>query len=88
MVEHVRRRALLINGVSNVYVATCDQTVSELVKSNGGKVLMTSSKCGNGTERASEASSHLKINIQSYCKVMNLFLSNLCRTINCICKKK
>ena len=60
MVEHVRRRALLVNGVSNVYVATCDQEVSELVKSNGGKVLMTSSKCGNGTERASEASSHLK----------------------------
>lgn len=60
MIEHVRRRAMLVRGISNVYVATCDQTVFELIKSNGGKVLMTSPKCGNGTERASEASSHLK----------------------------
>lgn len=62
MVEHVRRRALLINGVSNVLVATCDQEISQLVNSYGGKVLMTSPECKNGTERASEASSKLKSN--------------------------
>lgn len=60
MVEHVRRRALLIKGVSNVFVATCDQEVFELIQSNGGKALMTSPKCKNGTERASEASLQLK----------------------------
>ena len=59
MVEHVRRRGLLIKGVSNVFVATCDNEVSDLINSNGGKVLMTSSDCENGTERASEASSQL-----------------------------
>ena len=40
MVEHVRRRALLIKGVSNVFVATCDQEVFELIQSNGGEALM------------------------------------------------
>jgi len=59
MVEHVRRRALLIKGVSNVFVATCDNEVSDLINSNGGKILMTSPDCENGTERASEASSQL-----------------------------
>ncbi len=62
MIEHVRRRALLIKGVSNVYVATCDKEVFELIDSNGGKVIMTSPECKNGTERASEAS--LKLNNQ------------------------
>ena len=42
MVEHVRRRALLIKGVSNVFVATCDKEVSDLINSNGGKILLTS----------------------------------------------
>ena len=60
MIEHVRRRALLIKGVSNVYVATCDKEIFELIDLHGGNVIMTSSECKNGTERASEASLKLK----------------------------
>jgi len=59
MIEHVRRRALLINGVSNVFVATCDKEIYDLITSYDGKAIMTSKKCINGTERASEASKKL-----------------------------
>ncbi|MDC1356382.1 NTP transferase domain-containing protein [Pseudomonadota bacterium] len=55
MIEHVRRRALLIEGVSNVLVATCDNEIFELINSFGGEVVMTSTECVNGTERVSEA---------------------------------
>lgn len=59
MLEHVRRRALLINGVRDVIVATCDKEIFELVISYGGRAMMTSDGCDNGTERISEASNKL-----------------------------
>ena len=60
MIEHVRRRALLIKGASKVIVATCDVEIFDLVKSYGGDAIMTSDKCKNGTERVAEASKSLK----------------------------
>ena len=56
MIEHVRRRALLSSMIDEVYVATCDIEVAEVVASNGGKVIMTSNIHSNGTSRVAEAS--------------------------------
>ena len=55
MIEHVRRRALLSGYLSEVYVATCDKAIAEIVSSYGGKVIMTSNKHRNGTSRVAEA---------------------------------
>lgn len=55
MVEHVRRRALLCRGFSEVVVATCDEEISEVIQSFGGEVLMTSNKHQVATERIIEA---------------------------------
>lgn len=55
MIEHVRRRALLSNAISDVIVATCDNDISDAVKSYGGKVIMTSNTHTNGTTRVAEA---------------------------------
>jgi len=55
MIEHVRRRALLCSGLSEVVVATCDNEIAELVGRAGGKAVMTSDDHQNGTTRVAEA---------------------------------
>jgi 3-deoxy-manno-octulosonate cytidylyltransferase (CMP-KDO synthetase) len=55
MVEHVRRRALLSNMLSDVIVATCDELIASTVKNYGGKVIMTANTHKNGTARVAEA---------------------------------
>jgi 3-deoxy-manno-octulosonate cytidylyltransferase (CMP-KDO synthetase) len=55
MIEHVRRRALMCPSLSDVIVATCDQEIADVVSSNAGRVIMTSSAHINGTTRAAEA---------------------------------
>ena len=55
MIEHVRRRALLIDSISEVIVATCDKEIASVIEGYGGKVVMTSSSHTNGTSRVSEA---------------------------------
>jgi len=55
MLEHVRRRVLLSSNVSDVYIATCDIEIKEVISSFGGKVIMTDSNHTNGTSRVSEA---------------------------------
>ena len=55
MIEHVRRRALLSDEISDVIVATCDQEIADAIKSFGGKVVMTSNTHKNGTTRIAEA---------------------------------
>lgn len=55
MIEHVRRRALLSGTVSDVYVATCDEDIAEIVRRFGGKVIMTENTHINGTSRVAEA---------------------------------
>ena len=55
MVEHVRRRALLSKKVDNVYVATGDNEIKNIIQSYGGKVLFTKNNHINGTSRVSEA---------------------------------
>jgi len=55
MIEHVRRRALLSQKISDVFVATCDEEIADLVSKNGGNVIMTAKSHKNGTTRVSEA---------------------------------
>ena len=55
MLEHVRRRALLSNKIDDVYVATCDDRIANMVKSYGGNVIMTANTHTNGTSRVAEA---------------------------------
>lgn len=55
MVEHVRRRALLCQGLDEVIVTTCDEEIAALVEKEGGRVVMTSHAHQNGTTRVAEA---------------------------------
>lgn len=55
MIEHVRRRALLSELISDVYVATCDDEIADTVRKFGGKVIMTANTHTNGTSRVAEA---------------------------------
>lgn len=55
MIEHVRRRALLCGGLSDVIVATCDEEIASTVRGFGGSVIMTSNTHTNGTSRVAEA---------------------------------
>jgi 3-deoxy-manno-octulosonate cytidylyltransferase (CMP-KDO synthetase) len=59
MIEHVRRRALLINGITDVYVATCDEEIKQVVEEFGGKIIMTSDEHTRPSSRVAEAASHL-----------------------------
>jgi 3-deoxy-manno-octulosonate cytidylyltransferase (CMP-KDO synthetase) len=55
MIEHVRRRALMCRSLAEVYVATCDDEISDVVLAGGGKVIRTSNQHHNGTSRVAEA---------------------------------
>ncbi len=55
MIEHVRRRALLSNAVSDVFVATCDEEIADAIHGFGGKVIMTDNTHKNGTTRVAQA---------------------------------
>lgn len=44
-----------VPGASAVFVATDDETIAATVRSFGGKVVMTSPDCRNGTERCADA---------------------------------
>jgi 3-deoxy-manno-octulosonate cytidylyltransferase (CMP-KDO synthetase) len=55
MLEHVRRRALICKGFSDVFVATCDDEIAEMTAAFGGNFIMTSKDHINGTSRVSEA---------------------------------
>ncbi len=55
MIEHVRRRALLSNAISDVIVATCDTEIADAVRGYGGNVIMTENTHKNGTTRVAEA---------------------------------
>lgn len=68
MIEHVRRRAQMCRGFSEVWVATCDRQVAEAVEADGGQVVMTSPEHPAATDRVAEAATGLNcthvVNIQ------------------------
>ena len=51
--------ASAVPGCSGVWVATDDERISDAVEAFGGRVIMTSPDCANGTERCAEAASKL-----------------------------
>lgn len=55
MIEHVRRRAQMCEALEEIYVATCDKEIADVVENHGGKVIMTSNQHKNGTSRVAEA---------------------------------
>jgi 3-deoxy-manno-octulosonate cytidylyltransferase (CMP-KDO synthetase) len=48
-----------VKNADQVYVATDDHRIQECVENGGGKVILTSNKCRNGTERVAEAALQL-----------------------------
>lgn len=59
MVEHVRRRAAMVEGIERVAVATGDEEVVDAVSATGGSVIRTSGRHTNGTECVAEAAADL-----------------------------
>ena len=55
MIEHVRRRALLSKAFDDVFIATCNEEIATVIRSFGGKVIMTANTHTNGTSRVAEA---------------------------------
>ncbi len=55
MIEHVRRRALLAESIDEVYVATCDQEIFDVVVRMGGGAIMTADTHERCTDRVQEA---------------------------------
>ena len=55
MIGHCYHRTRLAPGLSEVYVATCDQIIAEYIKSIGGKVIMTSRLHDRASTRTAEA---------------------------------
>ena len=50
-----------VSGISEIYVATDDKRIEEHALAFGAKVIRTSSKCKNGTERCAEAVSNARL---------------------------
>ena len=59
LIEHVRRRALLASGVDDVVVATCDESIRDVVIAAGGRAVMTADTHERCTDRVEEAMRHL-----------------------------
>jgi len=55
MIGHCYHRTRLAPGISDVYVATCDQIIADYVKSIGGRAVMTSPLHDRATTRTAEA---------------------------------
>ena len=55
MIQHVYERAVLCQELSDVFVATDDERISDCVQAFGGKVVMTDKAHRSGTDRICEA---------------------------------
>jgi len=63
MIEHVRRRVELCEGIDDVYVATCDQEIVDVVEKNNGKAIMTANTHQRCTDRVEEAVQNIEADI-------------------------
>jgi len=63
MIEHVRRRVELSEAVDEVYVATCDQEIYDVVAAHGGKPIMTRADHERCTDRVEEAAHGIDLDI-------------------------
>ena len=55
MIGHCYHRTRLAPGLEAVYVATCDEPISEYVRSINGRSVMTAHSHNRATERTAEA---------------------------------
>ena len=55
MVEHVRRRALMSFDRNDVYIATCDDEIINVLSKYDSNIIKTSNQHKNGTSRVAEA---------------------------------
>ena len=63
IIEWVRRRLLMVNGLERVVIATEDEVIRDVVRGFGGEVVMTP-PCPNGTVRVYEAAKLLGLDTQ------------------------
>lgn len=59
LIQRSWETACAVSGVTDVFVATDDDRISDHVKGFGGRVIMTSEECRNGTERCADALQYL-----------------------------
>lgn len=59
LIERSWQAAMSVHGIDRVVVATDDTRIKEAAEAFGAEVVMTSERCGNGTERCAEAHSIL-----------------------------
>lgn len=69
MVQHVYERAKQAKLLTEVVVATDDQRIYDVVNGFGGKVIMTSENCENGTDRCREV---IEAHLPEYDVVINV----------------
>ena len=63
MILHVYKRCMLSNSLDEVYVATDNLKIKDVVESYGGRVIMTSSLHKTGTDRIAEAAKTIDADI-------------------------
>ena len=63
MIVHVFKRCLLAKKLDEVYVATDNREIKEVVEKHGGRVIMTSSNHQTGTDRIAEAANKIDAEI-------------------------
>ncbi|MGD8990755.1 MAG: 3-deoxy-manno-octulosonate cytidylyltransferase [Desulfobacterales bacterium] len=63
MIEHVYRRTMLCDSLTDVIVATCDTEIFQSVEAFGGKAIMTSAAHERASDRVSEAAGGLDANV-------------------------
>ena len=63
MIEHVRRRVSMCDALDEVIVATCDETIKNVVEASDGKVVLTSDRHERCTDRISEAAAKVNADI-------------------------
>ena len=97
MILHVAEKAEQAIGKENVYIATENQVIANLVKKSGYKVVLTSDSCLTGTDRVAEASREINVDIfinvqgdepmidpEDIKKVIHLKKNNPSHVINCM----
>ena len=61
MIGHCYYRTLMAEGLTDTYVATCDQVIADYVQTIGGKAVMTSTAHNRATERTAEAIDKIEV---------------------------
>lgn len=59
LIQRSWETAMAVSDIDQVYVATDDERIKDHTEAFGGKVIMTSEACANGTERCADALQYL-----------------------------